>query len=309
MPGYRGGVLRTVLSRRMLGGLALAAVFAVVCVFLGRWQWGRYEDKQVRATAVTSHYTAAPVPLASATGRLPLDEQDQWLRVQASGRYAPGQQLLVRNRALSGSPGLEVLVPFDTDAGARILVDRGWVAAPDSASDLPAVPPAPAGEVQVVGWLRSGEADLDKSLPAGQLASIDIGAAQSQVGGTLLDAYLVLDSETPTAGGPAPARPAPLEAPETDLGPHQAYAFQWWLTASFGFVLWGYRLRLALAERAGRPGGAGGAGDAGGGGGNGGSGDVVGARGAVGDQDGPGLNPARQPVKARKVRIWDEEDG
>jgi cytochrome oxidase assembly protein ShyY1 len=231
----------------MLGGLALAVAFAVVCVLLGRWQWGRYEDRLVQATAVTTHYAANPVPLAEVTPRIPLSDEDQWLRVTTTGRYASGQQLLVRNRALDGSPGLEVLVPLDLSgslAGTRVFVDRGWVANADSAADLPPVPPAPTGEVAVEGWLRNGEPDLGKDLPAGQLASIDLaGAARQTGGGTVLDAYLVLGSEQPTA-----PRPEPLAAPDTDLGPHQAYAIQWWLTSLFGFILLGYRLRVAAAE-------------------------------------------------------------
>jgi cytochrome oxidase assembly protein ShyY1 len=261
-------VLTALASRRMLGGLALALAFAAVCILLGRWQWGRYEDRRVQAEAVTTHYAAAPVPLASVTARTPPSEADQWLRVTATGRYAPGQQLLVRNRTLDGQPGLEVLVPFDLDgdlARTRMFVDRGWVANADSAADLPSVPPAPTGGVTVEGWLRSGEPDLGKDLPAGQLESIDLAAAAQQTGGgDVLDAYLVLGSEQP--GGP---RPQPLAAPDTDLGPHQAYAFQWWLTSVFGLVLLGYRLRVAAAER----------------------------REAV----------AGIP-KRRKVRIWDEED-
>jgi cytochrome oxidase assembly protein ShyY1 len=252
----------------MLGGLALALVFAVACVLLGRWQWGRYEDRSVQATAVTTHYAATPVPLGSVTSRLPPSEADQWLRVTATGRYAAGKQLLVRNRALDGQPGLEVLVPFDVSgdlSGTRVFVDRGWVANADAAADLPEVPPPPTGEVALVGWLRSGEPDLGKDLPAGQLASIDLTEAARQTGGgTVLDAYLVLDSEQP--GGP---RPAPVAAPDTDLGPHQAYAIQWWLTAVFGFVLLGYRLRLAATE---------------------------------------GRELAGVAPKPKKVRIWDEED-
>jgi cytochrome oxidase assembly protein ShyY1 len=189
------------------------------------------------------------VPLDEVTSRIPPSEQDQWLRVTAIGRYASGQQLLVRNRALDGRPGLEVLAPFDLSGrltGTRVFVDRGWVANADSATDLPAVPPAPAGEVTVEGWLRSGEPDLGKELPAGQLASIDLTEAARQTGGgTVLDAYLVLGSEQAAA-----PRPEPLAAPDTDLGPHQAYAIQWWLTALFGFVLLGYRLRTAAAENA-----------------------------------------------------------
>jgi cytochrome oxidase assembly protein ShyY1 len=127
------------------------------------------------------------------------------------------------------------------------------------------VPPTPTGEVTVEGWLRSGEPDLGKELPAGQLASIDLGAAAQQTGGgTVLDAYLVLGSEQP--GG---ARPAPLEEPDTDLGPHQAYAFQWWLTSVFGLVLLGYRLRVDAEAR---------------------------------------REATTTVPKLKKVRIWDEED-
>jgi cytochrome oxidase assembly protein ShyY1 len=241
-------VLTALASRRMLGGLVLALAFATACVLLGRWQWSRYEDRRVQAEAVTTHYAAVPAPIGSVTSRIPLTEEDQWLRVTADGRYAPDQQLLVRNRALDGQPGLEVLVPFDLGGpltGTRIFVDRGWVANADSAADLPPFPPAPAGEVTVEGWLRSGEPDLGKQLPPGQLASIDLGAAARQTGGgTVLDAYLVLGSEQPS--GP---RPEPLAAPDTDLGPHQAYAVQWWLTSMFGLVLLGYRLRVDAEAR------------------------------------------------------------
>jgi cytochrome oxidase assembly protein ShyY1 len=251
----------------MLGGLLLALAFAAACVLLGRWQWGRYEDRRVQADAVTSHYAADPVPLASVTTRIPLSEEDQWLRVTTPGWYATGEQLLVRNRALDGRPGLEVLVPFDFGGGltgTRMFVDRGWVANADAAADLPSIPAAPSGEVTIEGWLRSGEPDLGKDLPAGQLASIDLATAANQAGGgQVLDAYLVLGSEQPR--GP---RPQPLAAPDTDLGPHQAYAFQWWLTSVFGFVLLGYRLRLAAAER----------------------------------------RETSAAPRPRKVRIWDEED-
>jgi cytochrome oxidase assembly protein ShyY1 len=275
--GYREAVFRALLTGRMLAGLALAIAFAVVCVLLGRWQWGRYEDKVTRAAAITTHYTAAPVPLVSMLGRLPLAESDEWTRVSTTGRYAVQQQLLVRNRALSGAGGLEVLVPLDLDgdAGGRLLVDRGWVANPASAADLPAVPPAPAGTVTVQGWLRHGEVDLGKGLPEGQLASITVADARAQVGGALLDTYLVLESEQ-TPSGVVPARPTPLEQPDTGLGPHQAYAYQWWLTSTFGFVLLGHRLRVAHATRH-----------------------------AVGDTE--STDVVGTP-RVRKVRIWDEED-
>ena len=313
-------VARVLFTRRMLGGLALAVAFAVACVLLGRWQWGRYEDKQVKATAVTTHYAAAPVPYGTVAGRLPLDEDGQWLRVTTTGQYSPGEQLLVRQRVEDGVPGMEVLVPYAADGvpGARLLVDRGWVPNGDSAAQLPSVPATPSGKVQVQGWLRVAEPSLGKSLPTGQLASISVADAQQQVGGPLADGYLVLESET-TAQGTAPARPAALDAPDTDLGPHQAYAFQWWLTSVFGFVFVGYRVRETLRAQRGEEaaaglvpvgGAAGGAAAAG----SGEPGDLVLASAAgtptatsVGVQ--PKGPKAPKPPKPKKVRIWDEEDG
>lgn len=296
-------VIRTLVSPRWLLALLVAVVFAVVCVFLGRWQWGRYEDKLLRADTVTSHYAATPVPLASVESELPITERGEWTRVTTTGTYAAQQQLLVRNRALDGTPGLEVLVPLDLDdgTGKRLLVDRGWVQNANSAAQLPAVPPAPVGTVTVQGWLRQPEVDLGKNLPAGQLASINVGDAHTQVGGDLLPTYLVLETER-TADGGSPARPTPLELPDTDLGPNQAYAFQWWLFAVFGFVFYGYRIRVLREERRA---------DA--------APDSEAGVGAPPPASAPGvLVPAgsagpsgsggRAP-KPKKVRIWDEEDG
>ena len=108
-------MLTALASRRILGGFALALAFAVACVLLGRWQWSRYEDRRVQADAVTSHYSAVPVPIGSVTTRIPPSEEDQWLRVTAEGRYAPDQHPRAQPRA--GRPaGPEVLVPLTSAA-------------------------------------------------------------------------------------------------------------------------------------------------------------------------------------------------
>ena len=69
----------------------------------------------MQADAVTSHYSAVPVPIGSVTTRIPPSEEDQWLRVTAEGRYAPDQQSSCAT-ALDGQPGLEVLVPLTSAA-------------------------------------------------------------------------------------------------------------------------------------------------------------------------------------------------
>ena len=265
-------------SRRWLGFLALAAAFAVAAVLLGRWQWHRHEDRVANADRVNAHYDAPPVPLASvlASPDSPMTQAQEWRRVTATGQYRPDSLLLVRNRPHEGVYGYEVLVPLDLTGGGTLLVNRGWVPNAESAATVPDVPATPSGTVTVTGWLRPGEPDLGRDLPPGQLASVNLADARAQIGTDLYDAYLVRGAEVGTAGQPIEA-PAALERPDTDLGPHLAYAVQWWLAVPAGFVLEFFGVRREWRD---------------------------GVAGAVAGEGEP--VPAARP---RKVRVWDEEDG
>jgi cytochrome oxidase assembly protein ShyY1 len=264
-------VWRAIFTRRIMYAVAFAVVFGTACFFLGRWQLSRYEDKDARANAVEQNYHAAAVPLLSVlpTASTPLPEERIWTPVTVTGQYAASGQLLVRGRALNTAQGMEVLVPFRVDGGAILLVDRGWVPNGDQAADLPTVPPAPAGSVTLTGWLKPSEEAREKGLPAGQLATINLEQAQAQIDGRLYAAYLVLGSESLGAGQQAPPRPAALEPPTPDRGPHFAYALQWWLTALLGAAFVVYLYRHPPGEPVAR---------------------------------------VKDPAP-KKVRIWDEEDG
>jgi cytochrome oxidase assembly protein ShyY1 len=268
------------MSRRWLTALAVAAIFAVACVFLGRWQWHRHEDKAARAQRINSHYYARPVPLARAVPvpgvRLPVAKD--WTLVSVTGRYAGTHLMLVRNRPNNGVYGYEVTVPLEVAGGPSLLVDRGWIPNGQSAADPSAVPVTPAGEVTVTGWLRVGEPSLGRHMATGELASINLAEAQAQAGSPLYRAYLILRGEVGSPGERI-LRPQPLERPDTDEGPHLAYALQWWLAAPVGFalVLVGARREHLEGPQPSRP-----------------------------PRD-AGLAPPR-PRKVRKTRIWDEED-
>ncbi len=288
-------VLRT---RRWLAALAAATVFAVACFFLGRWQWHRYEVKHARAHRITSHYAATPVPLQSVlpTAASPMSLARDWTRVQVTGRYDRAGQLLVRNRPNNAVFGYEVLVPLQPEGGpagpgtASLLVDRGWVPNARTAAQEPAVPAVPGGLVTVTGWLRLGEPDVHRPPKSGQLSSIDLGQAAQYTVRRLYPAYAILGSER-TADGRVPPRPTPLAAPDTDEGPHLAYAFQWWVgsVAGFGLVFMGARreaadLAYARTRSPARP----------------------------GSPAGPAPEGEGMPVlvagRPRRHRIWDDED-
>lgn len=267
--GYRGRVLRRLVTPRWLGALLLAALFAVACYHLGWWQYERHLVKAERNARLDEHYRAEPVPLAQALSPAGLDPEDEWTRVTVTGRYAGGP-VFVRSRSLEGETGLEVLWALRPDAGGPdLVVDRGWVPPSDGgASVLPQVAPAPEGTVTVTGWVRPGEASRGRDLPEGQVASLNVPEAGRALGASaVLPGYLLLESET-VPGGPAPPRPQPLGEPDRSLGPHLAYAYQWWLTMAVGFVLVWFGIRREVRA----------------------------------------ADPVRYPPKARKTRIWDEED-
>ena len=209
------------------------------------------------------------MPLSTVLTPAGLDPDDEWTRVTVSGRYAGGP-VFVRNRPRESEPGYEVLWAFrPATGGPDVVVDRGWVAESErGASVLPSVAPAPSGEVEVVGWVRRGQASRNRELPSGQIASLNLRDASRALGsGAVLPAYVLLESET-LPDGTSPPRPEPLGDPDRDLGPHQAYAYQWWLLMAAGFVLipFGIRRELRLED------------------------------------------PEKYPRKPRKTRIWDEED-
>jgi cytochrome oxidase assembly protein ShyY1 len=265
-------VVRVLTSRRWLGAFGVALAFAVAAFFLGQWQWHRYEAKAARADRISSHYNAKPRPIGEVLGAAPMPLSREWTRVALQGRYAADSTLLVRNRPFEGTYGYEVLVPFRDTSSGTVLVDRGWVQNARNAETLPDVVPAPTGDVTLIGWLRRPEPSLGRSLPRGQLASINLAEASRQVGSPLLGAYVILEVER-LPDGTSPPRPMALEAPDTDLGPHQAYAFQWWLGMVAGFVLVWFGARREYREGLEDP-----------------------------APDGAAARP-------RKVRIWDEEDG
>ena len=112
--GSVGEVVRTLLTRRWLLALLVAALCAVAFCFLGRWQWGRHEGKVHRGELIGQNYSATPRPVDAVlpAGATELPDGSQWSRVALSGRYDDSARQMVRNRPHDSVYGYEVLVPF-----------------------------------------------------------------------------------------------------------------------------------------------------------------------------------------------------
>ncbi|MET0481274.1 MAG: SURF1 family protein [Mycetocola sp.] len=234
---------RFALSRRWFGYLAVALVFAVVCVLLSNWQLSRLEEKRLSNSRVIDNYDAAPVPLTDV-----LDDEDSWhddatwTPVEVTGSYLEDEQVLVRNRPRNGQPGFEVLTPLQLTDGSVFIIDRGWLPTGNEQDYPDAVPAPPSGEVTVTARLKPGEPALQgRGAPDGQIATVELSQFSDRLDAPVYTGgYGLLDSETPA---PADARPYPAFKPELDEGSHLSYALQWLVFGLLGFAFLAYAVR------------------------------------------------------------------
>jgi len=230
------------LTRRWAGYLAVAVVFAIVCVGLCLWQLDRRDTALEELARIDNNYSADPLPLTEVlTDRESFSIDQKWTPVIMTGTYLSENELLVRNRPYNSGPGFEVLTPLQLADGSVFIVDRGGLPT-GRAQDAPdVVPAAPTGEVTVTARLKAGEPTLPgRSAPAGQIATVQLDdIAEMLDEPTYTGAYGLMVTEDP-----APAdRPLAAAKPARDEGPHLSYAFQWLVFALFGFFGLGYALR------------------------------------------------------------------
>jgi cytochrome oxidase assembly protein ShyY1 len=157
-----------------------------------------------------------------------------------SGHYDPAHEILARIRTLHGTVGFEVVTPLVLGDGTAVLVDRGWIPAPaGDAMAPPTVPPAPAGQVTVVGRVHAPES---RATPPeqfnGRLAVRRIGPEQlaGSIPYPLYGAYLTLEHQTP------PSDPAfqPIPPNRENATLNAGYVIQWWAFALLTLVGFGY---------------------------------------------------------------------
>ena len=230
-------------QRRWFTYLGMAVAFAIACVLLSQWQFGRNQETVTANNLVTRNYNAAPVaPSALLPSKTSYVARYEWRPITLTGEYLPAKQLLVRDRVLGDNPGFEVLTPFRETNGETFIVDRGWVSIGSKHSAPDYVPPAPTGHAVVTARIQESETVLPgRVAPSGQISEINLPTVARMVGLTdvYTGAYGLLASETPTP----PSRPIAAAKPTLDPGPFLSYAFQWILfaLAGFGGLAWALR--------------------------------------------------------------------
>ncbi|PRA01025.1 cytochrome oxidase biogenesis protein Surf1, facilitates heme A insertion [Arthrobacter sp. MYb224] len=233
---------RFLASTRWVGWLLLVVIFAAACTGLGKWQADRRAEVLTAITHVNNNYDAEPVSGNAALSKFDaLPEEDTWMTVKLTGQYLAEDTRIVRNRIKAARPGYEVLVPFRTESGATVIIDRGYLPIGNSENGRPdEVPAPPTGTVTLEARLKPTEVKLDRGAPEGQLASIFLPGYAADLGYPIAEgAYGIMYAEDP-----APATtPLALDKPDTDEGPHLSYSYQWYAFGVLAFVGFWYAVK------------------------------------------------------------------
>ncbi len=222
-------------TRRMIAPLIFGLVGAGILIWLGSWQVQRMVWKNTLIDRIEAQIYAAPAPVSAVLGPDP----EQFLPVEATGRYV-GLQLHVLSSIKLIGPVYRVIQAFVTQAGDRIMVDRGYILEDQKAMPVPSQP----GQTRIVGNFRTPQ-EVDGFTPPPDLQK-NIWFARdvpkmAEVLKTL--PVLVILRET-TEANPA-ITPMPVST-EGIPNNHRNYAITWfslaivWLGMT-GFLLWRMR--------------------------------------------------------------------
>lgn len=222
---------------RMFPSLIFGLAGVAVLMALGFWQLSRLDEKLAQIAAIEARIGDAPGALPAA----PDPVADRFRPVAAEGRHT-GEVVHVLSSREGFGPGSRVIGAFETEAGRRILVDRGYL--PEAArggTDFESGPVAITGNLD---WPR----DADGYTPEPDMARGLWFSREVEPIAAHLDTepvMMVARTDAPVPG----LVPTPIDG--ADLrNDHLEYAITWFLLAAAWsgmtvFLLWRIRQNRA----------------------------------------------------------------
>ena len=215
-----------------------AALLLPLFIAAGQWQWTKAQTK----TLLQQQLDARGAEPALAMPATRVDAQSlRYRKVIARGRYEPESQILIDNRTHREHAGYHVVTPLRLEGSElRLLVNRGWVAAPADRRQLPDVD-TPRGVVEVEGtavvptarFFTLGAASDRHDEPSGVWQNLDLARYAQAVAFPIQPVVVELDAAS-AADGLVREWRRPDERIHVNLG----YALQWWAFAATTAVLW-----------------------------------------------------------------------
>ncbi|KIF70475.1 membrane protein [Streptomyces sp. AcH 505] len=244
---------RFLLSRQWVTLTLLALVLIPVMIKLGFWQLHRHESKVAQNTLIADNLQAKPLPVQDLTSPgHTVPEADYWRRVTATGTYDPAHEVVVRRRTSNdGEVGYHVLIPLVLRDGRAVIVNRGWIPSNGDQRAFPKIPATPKGVVTVTGLLQGDETTAASGikdvsgLPPRQVMLINSKQQERLTGLRVLGGYIAQTAPVPHGGSPEQIH----DPDHSSIGPHMAYAVQWWLFVAGVPVGWVVLVRREKRDR------------------------------------------------------------
>lgn len=214
----------------------LAAIVAVALfVSAGLWQRDRMNQKLALRAAVEAAGARPIEPLPAEV------DANAWRfrPVTVTGTFDAVHQILLDNKVRAGRAGYDVITPLVLGDRRTVLVDRGWVPAGLSRSDLPQASP-PADVVTVTGRVNLPPArylELARDTGSGPVwQNLDIKRMETMLGRAVLP--VVVEQTVPARAGDDLLRTRP--EPDFGVDMHRMYMAQWFIFAALAAGLWAW---------------------------------------------------------------------
>lgn len=206
----------------------IALALALGCFRLSKWQVDRRAQRKARNAYIASRLAEPPAAIES----VPSDTAEgHYRRVSLLARLDYAREFALALRSRDGSPGVYILTPAMLSDGRTLLVNRGWVYAPDGMSfDFERW--READTLSVEGFTdtfvepRGNVSMADRPQLVRRL--VEDSLTQRLGGSTILFPYVLVVTSPVSPRAPARLAPPPLTE-----GSHFSYAIQW---AAFGVI-------------------------------------------------------------------------
>ena len=160
-------------------------------------------------------------------------------RATADGTYDFANEFALASRTRQGSPGVNIVTPLRlAGTDTAVLVNRGWVYAPDAMTADLSKWREPV-RASVTGYVTMIDATGENTVSAPNNPQVVRHLYRDSLARRLPYPVLPIvmvatdSSRTSAAGDSTPAR---LIAPVLDDGPHLGYAIQWFMFALIGVI-------------------------------------------------------------------------
>lgn len=211
----------------------VSLIIAAVCTRLGFWQLDRLEQRRAFNAFLRQRIAAPPVRFSG----LPADTAKARFRnVSLAGTYDYANEIVLTSRTRRGSPGVNIITPLRATGDTAVLVNRGWVYAPDGMTvDLARWREGASlngtGHVETFSAARKGQAK--SATHPNAYRWLDRELLSQRLSYPLAPYYVVLAAGP---SGESPNVPPRLDPPSLDEGPHRSYAIQWFSFATISII-------------------------------------------------------------------------